>query len=252
MLLPSPAEGSMHVLDRRRFLLSASSAALLARQGLAIPTLSRQRAFLGTTGKDGQGIFSSSFDPQNGTFSQPEFASKLTGNDSMTLSPGNRRRLYTTCAIGGAASVAGFDIIDGPSPLRPINAQTAQGTIANFLSFDASGRVAMEANWGSGSINTYLVDKDGSLSPPVEHIEYGDADHGPTPQQPHSRCHSILVAPGGRFVLVNDFGDDRIRIYRLDHDTAKLTLHDPPFWKCATGSAPRHLVLHPNGRWIYL
>lgn len=239
------------MFDRRKFLLAATSAAVVARRGFPMPTLNSQRAFIGTTGKDGQGIFFADFDAATGTFSTPEFAAKFTGNDSMTLSPKNHKRLYTTCAVDGIAAVTGFDIVDGPSPLRQINLQTAAGTIANFLSLDPSGRVAMEANWGSGSINTYLVDKDGALSPAVEHIEYGDANHGPAPTQPHSRCHSILMAPGGRFVLVNDFGADRIYIYTLDASTAKLTPHDPPFYQAAPGSAPRHLVLHPNGKWIY-
>lgn len=239
------------MLNRRHLIALLPSAGLLAQNAFAAPTLSRQRAFIGTTGKDAQGIFSASFDPVAGLFTQPEFAAKFSGNDSMALSPGAPRRLYATCVIDGTASVVGFNIVDGPSPLQQITLQTAQGTIPNYLSLDAAGRVAMEANWGSGSINTYRIDKDGVLSPPVEHIEYGDADHGPAPNQPHSRCHSILVAPGNQFVLINDHGDDRIRIYRLDHATARLTPHDPPFWKAAPGSAPRHLVLHPNGKWIY-
>ena len=239
------------MLDRRQFLLAAASATVIARQGFAMPTLNNRRAFLGTTGKDSQGMFFADFDAAAGAFSAPEFAAKFPNNDCMALSPKNPRRLYATCAVESIAAVVGFDIEDGPSPLKQINLQTAAGSNPNFLSLDPSGRVAMEANWGSGSINTYLVDKDGSLSPAVEHIEYGDAFHGPAPAQPHSRCHSILMAPGGRFVLVNDYGADRIYIYTLDAATAKLTPHDPPFYQAASGSAPRHLVLHPNGRWIY-
>ncbi len=239
------------MLDRRRFLLAASTAAVMARQGFAMPTLNNQRAFIGTTGKESQGIFTADFNPDTGAFSQPEFVAKFVSNDCMTLSPKNHKRLYATCTVEGIAAVTGFDIVDGPTPLKQINLQTASGTNPNFLAMDPSGRVAMEANWGSGDISTYLVDKDGALSPAVEHIEYGDANHGPTPSQPHSRCHSIMMAPGGRFVLVNDFGADRIYIYTLDAATAKLTPHDPPFYQAAPGSTPRHLVLHPNGKWIY-
>ncbi|MGI4853545.1 MAG: lactonase family protein [Janthinobacterium lividum] len=239
------------MLDRRSFVATLSAATLLPRHLLAQPTLNSRRAFIGTTGGGAQGIFFAYFDAMTGTLTQPEFASKLAGNDSMTLSPHNPKRLYATCGIDGKAFAAGFDIVDGTAPLQLINQQSAEGTIANFLSLDPSGRVAMEANWGSGSINTYLVDKAGALSPVVQHIEYGDANHGPSTWQPHSRCHSILVAPGGKFVLVNDYGADRIYIYTLDETTAKLTPHDPPFWQAAAGSAPRHLLLHPNGKWIY-
>lgn len=241
----------MPVFDRRHFVATLPAAALLPRFLSAQPSLKSQRAFLGTTGKDSQGIFFANFDAAAGEFSRPEFAAAFTANDCMALSPRDRRRLYAICSVNGDASVVGFNLVDGPAPLQQINVQTARGTIGNYLSFDPSGRVAMEANWGSGSINTYLVGKDGTLPPATEHIEYGDANHGPAPAQPHSRAHSILVAPGGRFVLVNDYGADRIYIYTLDAATAKLTPHDPPFYQAAPGSAPRHLVLHPNGRWIY-
>lgn len=240
------------MIDRRSFLATLPAGALFPWHLLAQPTLNRRRAFIGTTGsKDAQGIFFAYFDAATGTFTQPEFALKFPGNDAMTLSPKNSRRMYATCAIDGKAYAAGFDIVDGTSPLRAINQQTAEGTIANFISLDPTGRIAMEANWGSGSINTYLVDKDGALSPAVEHIDYGDANHGPMPSQPHSRCHSILTAPGGKFVLVNDYGADRIYVYTLDEATARLTPHTPPFWQAEPGSAPRHLLLHPNGKWIY-
>ena len=242
------------MLNRRRLLQSLPAAALAARYSFAqsaVPTLDTQRAFVGSTGKDAQGIFSINFDQITGTFDQPAMAARLPGNDSMALHPKHRKRLYSTAVVNGVATVAGFDIVDTTEILRPINQQTAKGTTPNFLSIDPSGRVAMEANWGSGSINTYLIGKAGELSEAVEHIEYGDANHGPAPAQPHSRCHSILTAPGGQFVLVNDYGADRIYIYRLDAETAKLTPHDPPFYTAAPGSAPRHLVFHPNGRFIY-
>ena len=115
------------MVDRRRFLLAASSAAVMARQGFAMPTLNSNRAFLGTTGKESQGIFFADFDAATGSFSTPEFAAKFTNNDCMTLSPRNHKRLYSLCAVEGVAAVTGFDIVDGPSPLKQINLQTAAG-----------------------------------------------------------------------------------------------------------------------------
>jgi len=245
-------QGVVAVLNRRAFVASLPAAALVARDVFAQPTLKTQRAFLGTTGKDAQGIFTASFDAKTGQFDQPQMAIKIPGNDSMALSPKNRKHLYVSAAVNGGAMVSALEITgDVAQPLRQINQQSATGTIANMVSVDVSGRVVMEANWGSGSINTYLVQQDGGIGPAVEHIEYGEADHGPAPQQPHSRAHSILNTRDGKFVLVNDYGKDRLYIYRLDAATAKLTPHDPFVWKGTAGSAPRHLVLHPNGKWIY-
>ena len=235
-------------MNRRHF---AAGLPLLPYAVRALAQVPRpgQRAFIGSTGKQSQGIFRVHFDASTGSFSQPVNVAALPGNDSMALHPRDHKWLYTTAAVNGAAVVQGFALA-GDS-LTPINQQPTGGAGANFLSIDPSGRTAMEANWGSGDISTYRIERDGSLSDIVDHIAYGEAHHGPQPAQIHSRCHSILTAPGGRFVLVNDYGCDRIYIYRLDAATAKLTPHDPPFYTAAPGSAPRHLVFHPNGRWIY-
>lgn len=235
-------------MDRRHFAL-ALPAVPFAIRCIAQPPAVRQRAYIGSTGKQSQGIFVAEFDAASGSFSAPKMVASLAGNDSMTLHPRDRKKLYSTGAVDGAAVVQGYTVAD--DALQPINQQPTRGAGANFLSLDPSGRVAMEANWGSGDITTYRVAHDGLLSEPVEHIAYGEANHGPAPVQVHSRCHSILTAPGGRFVLVNDYGCDRIYIYRLDATTAKLTPHTTRFYAAAPGSAPRHLVFHPNGRWIY-
>ncbi len=225
---------------------------MLPRHLSAQPTLNRRQAYIGTTGKAGQGIFTADFDPASGIFTPPQMAVPLPGNDCMALTH-DRKRLYSTCVLEGTANVVALAVGDGPEqPLREINRQSTTGNIPNFVSLDRTERVCMEANWGTGDITTYTIGKDGALSPMVEHISYGDAVHGPDRMQPHSRCHSILQAPGeGRFVLVNDYGADRFYIYRLDPATAKLTPHDPPFLTQPPGSAPRHLVFHPNGKWIY-
>lgn len=240
---------------RRRVLTTLPAATLLLRSALsskiAAPIPQRQRAYIGTSGKGAQGIFIAEFDPDTGSFAPPEIAVALPGNDCMALTR-DRKRLYSTCIVDGIANVVALQAQDGPEALKEINRQSTTGNIPNFVSLDHTGRVCMEANWGSGDITTYLVGKDGALSPIVEHISYGDAVHGPDRMQPHSRCHSILEAPGdGHFVLVNDYGADRIYVYRLDPATAKLTPHTPAFYTAPPGSAPRHLVFHPNGKWIY-
>ena len=240
---------------RRRVLTTLPAATLFLRTALsaqvAAAILHRQRACVGTSGKAAQGIFTAEFDPDSGSFAQPEMAAALPGNDCMVLTR-DRKRLYSTCIVDGIANVVALQVQDGQEPLREINRQSTTGTIPNFVSLDRSERVCMEANWGTGDITTYRVGEDGALSAAVEHISYGDAVHGPDRMQPHSRCHSILQAPGnGGFVLVNDYGADRIYVYRLDPTTAKLTPRTPAFYTAPPGSAPRHLVFHPNGKWIY-
>ncbi|MEO6982212.1 MAG: beta-propeller fold lactonase family protein, partial [Edaphobacter sp.] len=50
--------------------------------------------------------------------------------------------------------------------------------------------------------------------------------------------------------LVNDLGTDHISVFNIDPETAHLS--EPHlFTNDRPGSGPRHLVFHPNGRWIY-
>jgi 6-phosphogluconolactonase len=53
-------------------------------------------------------------------------------------------------------------------------------------------------------------------------------------------------------VLAADLGLDRVLVYRLDTADAKLTVNDPAFVALPPGSGPRHLVFHPNGKFVYV
>ena len=71
-------------------------------------------------------------------------------------------------------------------------------------------------------------------------------------RQSHAFAHSIRVDPTNRFVLVADLGLDKLFVYKFNVKDGSLTPNDPPFVKAAPGSGPRHVVFHPNGRWVYL
>jgi 6-phosphogluconolactonase len=64
-------------------------------------------------------------------------------------------------------------------------------------------------------------------------------------------AHWFRTDPTNKFGLVADLGMDKIMVYRFDERTGKLTPNDPPFTKVEGGMGPRHLVFHPNGKWVY-
>jgi 6-phosphogluconolactonase len=92
------------------------------------------------------------------------------------------------------------------------------------------------------------VNNNGQLSEAVSFFQYSP-DEENHERKPHA--HWVTVSPDNRFLLVNDLGLDVIHVYRLDATTAKLTLHDPPFWRAKTGYGPRALRFHANGRVAY-
>jgi 6-phosphogluconolactonase len=77
--------------------------------------------------------------------------------------------------------------------------------------------------------------------------------HGTNPERqegPHA--HSIDLSPDNRFALVDDLGLDETLVYKFDRTKGSLTLNDPPYAKADPGAGPRHLALHPNGRFAYV
>jgi 6-phosphogluconolactonase (cycloisomerase 2 family) len=62
----------------------------------------------------------------------------------------------------------------------------------------------------------------------------------------------IHAAPGNRFVLQTDLGQDRIYVSQLDPIAGKLSpVADSPFVSLPPGDGPRHFTFHENGRWLY-
>jgi 6-phosphogluconolactonase len=51
---------------------------------------------------------------------------------------------------------------------------------------------------------------------------------------------------------VADLGLDKLFVYKFNVKDGSLAPNDPPFAKSAPGSGARHVVFHPNGRWVYL
>jgi len=94
---------------------------------------------------------------------------------------------------------------------------------------------------------------DGGLSSPVERLDYKDSrfgHRGPnSARQDVPHPHSVHLSPDNRFLLVSDLGSDEISIFQVENG-GKL---GPPalFSNGRPGSGPRHIVFHPNGRWVY-
>jgi 6-phosphogluconolactonase len=114
---------------------------------------------------------------------------------------------------------------------------------------DAAGKVVVVANYGGGSVASYSIGTDGTLSKPGSVIQHeGSSVHPKRQARPHA--HSINVHPGGRFAAAADLGTDEVLVYKLDASAGKLTPHGAA--KVAPGAGPRHLAFHPEGTTAYV
>ncbi len=240
------------MFNRRQLLQSLPAAALLPRS-IAYAATPRLRLLIGTGTADpstSKGIYLADWNAKTGEISAPALAVTLESPTWLALSP-RAPHLYALSEIK-AGKVTAFDLHSGApaeSLMTKLNQQSSEGEGPAHVSVNTDGRSAFVANYGSGSITSYKIEKSGALSAPVSHIQYTSVDSDPVHAKPHA--HQATPSPDGRFLLVNDLGSDRMLVYKIDAGSGKLTPNSPPFGQGRFKSGPRHLVFHPNGKWVY-
>ena len=199
-----------------------------------------------------QGIYAYAFDSATGDLEQIGLAVESSSPTFFVLAP-DKKFVYAVSEVrqfegkpGGAVSSFAFDRKN--DKLTLINSSSSLGGGPTHITVDHTGRCVFVANYGGGSVASYLANDQGHLSPSVSFFQY-KADKERNERSSHA--HHVTVSPDNRFLLVNDLGLDQIHIYRLDAATATITPNDPPMWRSGAGYGPRVLVFHPNGKWAY-
>ena len=226
---------------------------------IGAPTTRDQHVLLGTIGKVSKGIYTASWNASTGELGAITLAAAVPAPSFLAVHrAGARTFVYAVSESHGAeAKVTAFRYDAAraapaaqQTPLEKINEQSSGGDGPTHVSVSPQGGVLALANYDGGSVTSYALRPDGSLSAPASHFQY--SGHGPDAsrqQQPHA--HSAAFSPDGNFLLVNDLGLDRINVYKVSQATGELLPNDPPFWAARPGSGPRHIVFHPDGHWLY-
>ena len=205
----------------------------------------KQRVFLGTS-SGGHGLYLSWFDVERGLLTEPGRVADIP-KPSWIRFASNGSLLASSQPSGDGVSgeLIAF-AVDADGALTQQSRVSTRGQ--NPVAFDEQNGVVVLANYVSGSAASFRLSLGGNLEAGTL-ATFDAAEHGPnTKRQDHSFAHDATFAPGGRFVLVNDLGCDRIRILAVGPDGA---LKEHGAWHSAPGAGPRHVVLHSNGRWVY-
>jgi 6-phosphogluconolactonase len=230
---------------RAVFLPAATACVALAVLPAAAKDLT---VFFGThTAGPGKGFSISHFDTLTGELSNPEFVLETPAPAYFVIAPGGHR-LYSCNSTG---FVSAYSISPYSARLKLINQKPSGGGDPSYISLDRTGRYVLVANYDGGNIAVWALAKDGSLGERTAFVQHTGSGVNPQ-RQSHAFAHSIVVDPTNRFALVADLGLDRLFVYRFNVKDGSLTPNDPPFARSAPGSGARHVVFHPNGRWVYL
>ena len=225
-----------------------------ARVAVAAPAASRFRVYFGADSRaKGQGIYACSFDARTGKCGDASMASDLERPTWLTASP-DGKRLYSVSELGndGKSSgfLASFAIDRKTGSLERINQVSSDGGGPTYVGLDKTGKVAVVANFGGGSVASFRIGKGGILGARASLMQH--TGKGPNRRQTSPHAHAALVSPDNRFVLSPDLGADRVFIWRLDAARGTLAANDPPFVQAPAGFGPRHLAFHPSGKLVYL
>lgn len=204
-------------------------------------------AYVGTSGPGAQGVHAVVLGRATGKLGQPRLLAPAKGASWTTPHPGGRV-IYAT-GEGREGSVSAFRLLgDGKAEL--INTESAKGGGPCHLAVEPAGRLLLAANYGSGSVAALPIRPDGSLGPASSVIQHGGSGPNERRQKgPHA--HGVHLAPSG-LVYVPDLGADRVFIHRVDAARGLLERDVAPAGLAAPGAGPRHLDLHPSGRFAYV
>jgi 6-phosphogluconolactonase len=197
-----------------------------------------------------QGIYGARLDLKTGHLSPLGLSVELK-RASWLLTHPTLPILYTVAQSAGDnpasdSAIISFAIDPSSGTLRQINKVDARGRDATHMVLDAASKTLFVANHGTGNVTALPVLPDGSLGPVAS--EQKDFGSGPTPRQKSAAAHGVAVDAAHRYVMVADFGADRLFVYRFDGAARALTPAPTLFQQLPPGSGPRHVLFHPNGR----
>ncbi len=230
----------------------AVSASLAVSGALSPLNAEQYLVFVGTyTGPKSQGIYAYRLDAASGVVESLGLAAASTNPSFLAIHP-DGRHLYAVNEEnrwrgqpGGYVTAYSIDIASGK--LHELNQQSTVGEGPCFLTVDRTGKALLAANYGGGSVVSFPIATDGSLSPHASFTQHhGSSVNRARQGEPHA--HSINLSPDNRFAFVADLGTDEIRQYAFDADTAGLQPVPARTVKLAPGSGPRHFSFTPDAR----
>lgn len=208
-----------------------------------------------TSGEGSRGIYLYNFDILTGK-SDSVGMIEVDNPSYLTFSP-DEQFLY---AVGEndeeKSAVHAFSFDKRSGTFRKINSQETKSNGPCYITIDARGRNVHTANYGGGSISTFQVNDDGSLSSLLSLIRFsGSGPDSLRQRQPH--LHSVAYSPDGRFLFAADLGSDRLYRFEVQEtpfqgqpviqESRMTEIETPP------GTGPRHFAFHPDGgRFLYL
>jgi len=143
--------------------------------------------------------------------------------------------------------VSAFRLDKSKGVLHFVNSQPAEGASPCYINMNKHKDFIVTANYIGGNVSVFPLAADGSIRPLSMNINLN------VPDTPVSHIHTTVFTPDEQRLLVTDLGKDRIYTFDVQPEARDSFLVLPPEYvtNVDSGSGPRHLAFHPNGKYLY-
>jgi 6-phosphogluconolactonase len=145
----------------------------------------------------------------------------------------------------GTVEAYGIDSSTGRLKFRNRVPLSLSGVLPRSLAVAPDGKKVVVAVHGGGLYNVLPVCKDGLLGRVSGILK--ETGSGPHSKQASAHPSAVIFDSGGQ-VLSADEGSDRLNVFTLYDDEINVAYRQP----VAASSGPASIVLHPNGKQLYV
>lgn len=217
---------------------------------------SNVRIFVSSFAPSGKaGIYAYTVDSKSGELTETARFTEIGHPFFLALSP-NRKTLYSIHAPKGFGGkeheeIAALRVVDRDGNLELLNKQSTHGAASCYLDVDRKGRLLAVANYTTGDVASYPLNRDGSMEKSAVFYKHsGMSVNQARQKEPHAHC--IVISPDNKYAYAADLGIDKIVAYRLSGKSEISPFDDELNARVAPGAGPRHLTFHPNGKHVYV
>ena len=196
------------------------------------------------------GIYVFKLDPSDGGLTPLQIVP--ASNPSFVALDPNQTHLYSVNE-DDPGRVSAYAINSANGGLTFLNSALANGQFTTHINVHPSGQYFYAANYGTGNFPVFRILANGSIGPRTDTFQSVGNGTGPNPaRQEGPHAHQILTDVGGGHVFGVDLGADKVNALNLDLLTGLFSPNTVPFVPVASGSGPRHMVFHPDGKHAYV
>ena len=225
---------------------------LLCGVTLAAQSADEYIVYFGTyTASVSKGIYAATFQPSTGKLTPLGVVAEAPNPSFLAIRPDHKFLYAVNWKASGdqpGDTVSAFSIDPRTAKLTFLNKVSSHGEMPTHLAMDGRGETLVVANYGSGTVAALPIGRDGRLGEATsvdQHSGPPVAAHGGVPH-----AHDVLFVD--RLVFIAELGLDRVYTYNFDAARHTISAHDPAYVSTAPGSGPRHMALHPKGKFLFV